>query len=127
MARLSVYVPDELARLVREQLPRLNVSATLQAALSRHLACGHETLVCSGCSAIVDRQTVERAGERSLWLALVEVVEPLVWRCATAEGAAAAMWRVANARALPAGVLPRPNRAEREAAKLEAWEAERAS
>jgi hypothetical protein len=43
MARVNVYLPDELAELVRGACPGLNVSGVLQAGLRELLGCDHAT------------------------------------------------------------------------------------
>ena len=119
MARVTVYLPDAVAEQVREQLPGLNVSAVVRDALSRLLRCDHPVVVCPDCSATLKRSELNTAAVARFWLELAEAVEPLVWSGATAEGAAAALWRCGRGWGvtLAEGPLPRPTRAEREAAR----------
>ena len=116
MARLNVYLPDELAELVRDRLPGVNVSQVLRGALSALLECHHVRAVCADCALPLDVH--ERIGEaltgfyrQALW-----DLHELVTRGGTAEGAArvlrstAQRWPVPGADRIP---LPRPTRAER--------------
>lgn len=126
--RINVYVPDALAAQVREQLPGLNVSATLQATLSSLLTCDHAVVTCDECSAELGRVEIEGAGVRRFFAELVTAVEPLVWRGGTATGAAQALFGVGRAWRIPQAnaPLPRPTRAERQQRKDQAWERETA-
>jgi hypothetical protein len=121
MARISVYLPDELVELVREQLPGVNVSRLVQETLAGRLACGHERVTCVRCTAAFDRSELDAVAVRAFWLEVSAAVEPIVWAVGTAEGAAAAAWGVARAQGLPVGTNPRPTRAEREAATERRW------
>lgn len=48
--RVTVYVPDELYRQAREQLPAdLSWSAVLAEGLRSRLECAHPTTVCTSC------------------------------------------------------------------------------
>lgn len=114
MARLNVYVPDELAGLVRERLPGLNVSKVLRRALSGLLACDHVVLGCRACSAELSRGGLDTAAVAAFWLELAPELERLAWQDGTAVGAAAVVWRVAKAHGVPTGPAPRPTRAERD-------------
>jgi hypothetical protein len=119
MARVTVYLPDAVLNQVREQLPGLNVSAVVRDALSGLLRCDHTTVVCPECSATLKRSELNTAAVRTFWCELAEGVEQLVWSGATAEGAAAVLWRTGREWDVTSaqGPLPRPTRAEREAAR----------
>jgi hypothetical protein len=125
MARISVYLPDELVELVREQLPDVNVSRLVQEALSGRLACSHERVTCVRCTAAFDRTELDRIALAAFWLEVEAAVEPIVFMVGTAEGAAAAAWGVARAQGLTVGTNPRPTRAEREAAAERRWSQDR--
>lgn len=111
MARLNVSVPDELVALVKEQLPGLNVSAVLQ----------EGPLECVTCRARLDRYAlvIEALGKfysDALW-----ELDPLIRREGTAEGAARILKQLAANRGVPEAdklPLPRPNRANRQAARV---------
>lgn len=126
--RINVYVPDALAHQVREQLPGLNVSATLQATLSALLTCDHAVMTCDECSAELGRVEIEGAGVRRFFGQLVEAIEPLVWSGGTATGAAQALYRVGREWRIPqaSAPLPRPTRAERQQRKDQQWQRETA-
>ena len=121
MARVSVYVPDELEATVRERLPGVNRSEVLQRALRALLGCEHSAAVCADCGEPVSISGAEAAALDGFYSALLEALEEPVLRGATAEGAArvakevARRWRVPAAERLP---LPRPTRAERRAARV---------
>jgi hypothetical protein len=52
MARLTVYLPDELHQRAREQLPDdLSWSSVLAEGLAARLECAHAELVCARCHA----------------------------------------------------------------------------
>jgi hypothetical protein len=115
-ARMNVTLPDELAELVRREMPGLNVSAVLQRALSDLIECRHDALVCACCGAKVQhRELVDvRLGafyQEAMW----QLHAPIA-RCETAEGAArvlqslARSWEVPTVDATP---LPRPTRSQR--------------
>jgi hypothetical protein len=125
MARLSVYVPDELAELVREQLPGVNVSRLLQEQLRGRLECAHERLTCGRCTAELERTELVRAPLAAFWWEIAAAVEPIVFLVGTAEGAAAAAWTVARAHGIAAGPNPRPTRSERERAAERRWQEDR--
>jgi hypothetical protein len=116
--RLNVYVPDDLAATVREQLPGLNVSATLQAALADRLECRHSMAVCADCAQPLDLDELTDARLSRFYVDLFTHLETLVDHGGTAEGAArvaktvAEGHRVSMAARLP---LPRPTRARRAA------------
>lgn len=56
--RVTVYVPDELYREAREQLPAdLSWSAVLAEGLRSRLKCAHPTAVCTSCRAHVATPT----------------------------------------------------------------------
>jgi post-segregation antitoxin (ccd killing protein) len=120
MARLNVWVPDELDAALRAQLPGINVSKLLQEAIRGVLGCRHEQLACRRCALPIDRHALldERLGE--FYRDLLWSLEPLVNRIGTAEGAAriakdvALRFQVPGAEDLP---LPRPSKANRERAK----------
>jgi hypothetical protein len=114
VARLNVYVPDELEAAMREQLPGLNVSAVLREALHGLLRCDHAVVRCCGCSADLRRSALEIAAVAGFWRELAPELERLAWAQGTATGAAAVVWRAAGARGVAVGSPPRPNRADRE-------------
>lgn len=122
--RLNVYVPDALVERVREDLPGINVSATLQAALSGLLECDHAVLSCDECTAALGRVELEGAGVRRFFDELAQAVEQVVWTGGTATGAAKALWDVGRAWRIPtaSSPYPRPTRAERDATKETAWQ-----
>ena len=121
MARVTVYLPAELAARVEAELPGLNVSAVVQEALRGRLRCDHVEMACTSCTAVLTREEATEEAILTFWFELVDAIEPMVWRQATAEGAAAAIWRVAGAHGMPVGPVPRPTRAEREANAGRRW------
>lgn len=116
--RINAYVPDELAKRVKEELPDLNVSAVLQQALRERLACEHERYVCADCGEDVDAEDVAREAMGLLWAELLWAWQPLVDRGGTAEGAARVGKEVAvrmGAARAETRSLPRPPREKRRA------------
>lgn len=115
MARLSVYVSDELEAVIRRELPDVNVSAVLQRGLSELLGCEHRRAVCAECSSPIDMEHARDVALGSFYSDLLYRLEELVARGATAEGAArvakdvALRHRVTVAKTL---ALPRPSRAQ---------------
>lgn len=58
MARFTVYLPDDLHRRAKEELPdELSWSSVLAEALEERLGCSHETVVCRRCRAEVASNT----------------------------------------------------------------------
>lgn len=120
--KVSVWVPDELLAEVRQELPDLNLSATLRAGLEAALVCEHRRVVCGDCATAIDvaADLVQPALARFYSDAL-DRLAPLVHEGRTAEGAArvlkdvAERHQIARARSHP---LPRPNRADRLRARV---------
>lgn len=122
MARVNVFVPDELLDLVRATLPTVNVSGLLQEALRELMRCDHKQVACARCAApieladLVDGPLSQFYGE-ALW-ALGELVHD----GGTAEGAAAVLKHVAQrhgVREADRRPLPRSTRANRQRWKAE--------
>lgn len=122
MARVNVHVPDELAALVRERMPGLNVSQVLQDALRARVDCTHAALVCSCCGANIERAAIADLALSAYHREAMHVLADPVGRCATAEGAArvladlAAGWGITAATHTP---VPRPSKAQRARARKE--------
>lgn len=120
MARVNVWVPDELHATLRDELPELNVSKLLQDAIRSTLGCRHEQLACRRCAAPVDRYALLDEALGEFYRDLLWSLEPLVSRVGTAEGAAriakdvALRFRISGADHIP---LPRPSKANRQRAK----------
>lgn len=117
MARLNVYLPDELEATMRATLPGLNVSAVLRAAIESVLDCPHEEWACVDCGSHVDRAAEQLGVVVGFYRDAMDRIEPLVFAGGTAEGAAAALQDAARARGITTGPRPRPTRAERERAR----------
>lgn len=122
MARINVTLPDELAEIVRREMPGLNVSGVLQDALRERVDCDHRGLSCTCCGANVEHQAlVDVALSRFYQEVMWQLREP-VSRCATAEGAArvvqdiARSWQVSVVERTP---LPRPTKSQRARAHAE--------
>ena len=117
MARMSVYVPDELDQAVREHLPGVNRSELLQRALRALLGCEHDAVVCADCGETVSIAETEADALDHFYRELLWALEEPVRAGATAEGAARVAKRVAERFSVrSAGLpLPRPTRAERAA------------
>jgi hypothetical protein len=126
---LNVWVPDVLAGRVREELPGLNVSATLRAALEAQLECRHRFCRCVSCGAEVDLDAERSGALESFYRAVVAELAPLVRSCGTAEGAGRLLAKVGQAHGLRAAQAPlvRPTRKNREAAADRDWSAARSS
>jgi hypothetical protein len=122
MARVTVYLPDELEAMVRAELPGLNVSATLRKTLESLLSCSHPRWRCVDCGSDVDQVAHDVHLVARFYGEVMIAVEPLVFRVGTAEGAAAAVHDVASAWGINVGPRPRPTRRERELAQWEARE-----
>lgn len=117
MTRRNVWLPDDLAAQVQEQLPDVNVSAVVQEALRALLDCEHEELTCADCGNAVDRSVVAGEAMWVFWRELLWAWEPLVDRGGTAVGAAKVGRDVAVRMGVPKAemlALPRPPRSRRE-------------
>lgn len=118
--RANVYVPAELWAEVEEQLPDLNVSAMLQEALRSALRCDHDQVACTSCAAELSRADVAQAELEALYRDAMDRFEGLVRSGGTATGAAKVfrdVGRIHGVAAADAMPLPRPTRAETEAAQ----------
>lgn len=116
-ARVNVTLPDELAELVRREMPGLNVSAVLQRALSALVECPHAELVCSCCGARVQHRALTDARLSAFYAEVVWQLHGPIGRCETAEGAARVLRSVARSWEVPfidRAPLPRPTRSQRE-------------
>lgn len=125
MKRVSVTIPDELAREVRHKLPGVNVSGLLQDALRAALECPHGRLVCATCSMPVDGRRVAQGLLDAFYRDVLDALERLLIDGGSVEGAARVTRTVglrhqiplASIRPLPC--LTRAERAERTAAAKE--------
>jgi post-segregation antitoxin (ccd killing protein) len=125
MARVTLSLPDELAELLRVQLPQLNISGVLQEALRARLACDHRTLACSRCSAPVSRFSLEDDALGRFYKAAMWELRELVDEGGTVEGAARVLKRIAICHAVTEAEqypLPRPSRQRREELRQPAQE-----
>ena len=124
MARVNVYVPDELDATVRSKLPDINVSQVLQRGLQAALECRHARLVCSECAFPVDHRELIDAALSKFFIDLLWALRNLVDRGGTAEGAARIAKQIAMQHQVSAAKnapLPRPSRAQRHANKVVDW------
>ncbi len=96
MARVTVYVPDELRARIREQLPGINLSKELQDALVGRLDCRHDELRCARCAARLDRLEAIDAALGRFYGELWEQLGALAHRAGTAEGAVKVLREVGN-------------------------------
>jgi hypothetical protein len=125
VARLNVWVPDELHATFRARLPEANVSRLLQEAMRGLLDCRHEQLACRRCAAPIDRRRLVDERLSEFYSDLLWSLEPLVNRVGTAEGAAriakdvALRFQIPGAEDVP---LPRPSKANRQRAEDLEWE-----
>ena len=122
--RVNVFIPDELARTVRAELPGLNVSKLVQAAMAAAIGCTHDKLACELCGRLVDRSDVAHGVLDAFYRDALDHLEQLISRCGTAEGAARILKDLATSRGVGAfRPLPRPTRAERQLALEFRWAA----
>jgi hypothetical protein len=121
MPRVNVWLPAELAEVLRAELPDLNLSQLVQDAIRGVLGCRHDELACARCAEPVDRGALVDAAMSAFYSDVMWDLIPLVDRVGTAEGAArvvkevARRHQVSRAESTP---LPRPSRANRHAAKV---------
>lgn len=94
MARVTVYVPDQLRDRVRDELPGLVISQVLQAALVSKLDCRHDELSCARCAAQVDRLELVDAALGAFYGEAWYRLGELAGQAGTAEGAVAIFRRV---------------------------------
>lgn len=116
MARVNLYVPDELLATVRDALPDLNASAVLQDGLRARLVCTHDELACRRCALPITRAAVSEPRIGEFWFDLWWALDGLIARGGTAEGAARVARDVGRRHQITAALrapLPRPTRAER--------------
>jgi hypothetical protein len=121
-ARINVTLPDELAELVRREMPGLNVSGVLQRALSELVECPHETLSCTCCGAKVEHRALVDVRLGAFYQEVVWQLQTPISRCETAEGAARVLQSVARSWEVPTvdrTPLPRPTRSQRDRAHAE--------
>jgi len=117
MARVTLSLPDELADMVRTQLPDLNVSGVLQEALRARLCCRHDAIYCAHCAAPLERLALEGAAIGRFFKAAMWELGELVDRGGTVEGAARVLKRIAIGHAVSEAEhypVPRPTRRRRE-------------
>lgn len=118
MARVTLSLPDELLDLIRESLPQLNISATLQDALRARLSCSHKVLACASCAASMEAtEVIDEALSRFYGDALWDLGE-LVRTGGTVEGSARVLKSVAERHGVTKAIdtpLPRATRANRQA------------
>jgi hypothetical protein len=113
--RINVWLPELLAKTVRDELPNINVSQILQDRLRELLGCKHRHAQCSACAAPIDLLEVRRDAKDEFYSQLLWELEDLVGRGGTAEGAARVAKEIARAHDLK-GVrrpLPRPTQLQR--------------
>lgn len=114
--RLNVHVPDELAALVKSQLPGLNVSALLQDALRARLDCDHHALACATCGTEISRREIVDAALSHFYGEIMWQLIGPVSRCATAEGAGRVVKSIAEGlgvTAVKTMPVPRATRSQR--------------
>lgn len=119
MAKVNVSVPDELVARVRVELPGLNLSQVLREGIASKLSCEHHRMRCDCCEAVFDRREVVGDELGRFYGDVQWELGELVRKVGTAEGAARVVKSVAQHWGLDAGwtvPLPRPTRANREAA-----------
>ena len=114
--RVNVTMPDELAALVRESMPGLNLSGLLQETLRTLIECPHSTLTCACCGASTTRVALVGIALGSFYREVIWQLQTPVAACQTAEGAArvvqsiARSWEVPDVDRTP---LPRSTRSQR--------------
>lgn len=110
MTAVSVWIPNELAATVKAQLPRVNVSRTLQEALQRLLGCEHHELVCGACSTAIPRVDVVAPPLAAFYADVMGVISVLSRRPGmTVEGVARAIREIGrNHGVAAADVTPLP-------------------
>lgn len=121
MARMNVYVPDELDAAVRSKLPELNISALVQRGLQAALECKHHRLVCAECATPIDQRAVIDEALCSFFIDLHWRLVELVDRGGTAEGAGRIAHDIAMRHRIscaPNFAAPRPSRATRRANRV---------
>ena len=121
-ARMNVTLPDELAELVRRELPGLNVSGVLQRALAELVDCEHAELSCACCGARVQQRALVDARLSLFYAEIVWQLHAPIARCETAEGAARVVQSIARSWEVPSvdrTPLPRPTRSQRARAHAE--------
>ena len=117
MPRVTLWVPDELAAMVRSELPDANWSAALQSGLRAALECDHPRFGCSACGDQLERSDVTGPPLSRFFSAVMARLGHHVDQ-AGYEGAARLVRTVAIDHGVP-GVtttpLPRPTRRQLEA------------
>jgi hypothetical protein len=123
MARLNVWVPDELLAKMRAELPGLNVSKVFQDGVRALIGCKHTHLVCAECAQQLDLAAIVDTAKSAFYSQLRWELEALVNNDGTAEGAARVAKDVAVAHQITAAKLPlpRPGRAQRKRQRDRAW------
>lgn len=127
MPRVSVWLPEKLARTIGDSMPGVNYSKILQEGLQGLLGCKHEAVVCAACSEQVDRADIVDRAKSEFYSQLLWELQDLVAVGGTAEGAARVAKSVALAHEVSAArqPLPRPGRRQRERnldrRRIEGW------
>lgn len=127
MARVNVWLPDELYEQVKEQLAGLKISHVLQDRLRALLQCRHLELACRECGKALDRYRLIDEAMSHFYFDLLWELDHLVRDLGTAEGACRVIKDVAERHQVSAASrmpLPRPSRANREAAREKRFAAE---
>lgn len=108
MPRVNIWLPDELAALVKDGLPGVNMSALLQAELRSRLVCEHDELACVRCGTHIERLGLVDEVLSAFYRQCISALEPLVNHRGTAEGAALILKRVAQRHQLSSAEIPLP-------------------
>lgn len=114
--QLSVWVPNDLASVVKEKFPEVNVSKLLQDSLRGLLKCEHDEVVCSGCGAGVDKRAMVDEALSAFYRQVQYELFDLIHAGGTCEGAAQVVKSVAEAHQISASrrvQLTRPPRGVR--------------
>lgn len=102
MARVTLYVPEELLATARAARPDANLSALLQAGLRGLLGCEHAALACSRCGHETTTSAVEAAALERFYRAVMGRLREHVDAFGTVEGAARLVRTVALAHGVAA-------------------------
>jgi hypothetical protein len=123
VARVNVWMPDELLAKMRAELPGVNVSKVLQDGMRALIGCRHPGLVCAECAQALDLAAIVDEAKSAFYSQLRWELEDLVLNGGTAEGAARVAKGVAMAHQISAAALPlpRPGRTQRRRQRDRAW------
>lgn len=117
MARVNIFIPDELLHSARSAIPNLNVSRLAQDSLRGLMSCDHKEVACARCAVPMELEDLVDGPLSRFYADALWALGELVHAGGTAEGAARVLKDVAERHGVTEAMrmgLPRPSRASRQ-------------